>query len=392
MVTMIVDELCEELVEEILSRVPLKPLTKMKCVSKDWCRLISQLTKSIPRLNPFGLIWFSEYSICFNYNGVYGQHRSNLMLLNVQVQEGKLEYHESCSTLLDGNLDSLCYSDGLLLCCESETRTFEPILYDLILKQLIHLPPVDEFLPEDVEPIGMGLALDDKCLTTRHFKLVCFYYSGCLDFFDCVIYSSETREWKKLRAPVSNYSSINYNGETGMVFGYPSNIELFFQSHCLYHEGLIYWTVHGYLVVYHPKDNFFEIHDLPMKKYWDMDECLWMSNGCLHYSCIDWEFLSVWNCVKGVEIDSNDEYHQNENNRMNTGWWMLKHKVDIKTLKVPEYPEFLLGQPYDLRIHKPCAFDEDFEILYFLIIDLGLVLSYSFETGCLRKVKKLEYA
>ena len=40
------EDLCLELVEKILSQIPLKPRTRLKCVSKTWCDLITYLRHS----------------------------------------------------------------------------------------------------------------------------------------------------------------------------------------------------------------------------------------------------------------------------------------------------------------------------------------------------------
>ncbi|KAF5178113.1 hypothetical protein FRX31_032300 [Thalictrum thalictroides] len=43
---------CEELVEEILYHIPIKPLIRMKCLAKGWCSFSSCYRLSITRTSP----------------------------------------------------------------------------------------------------------------------------------------------------------------------------------------------------------------------------------------------------------------------------------------------------------------------------------------------------
>ncbi|KAF5205047.1 hypothetical protein FRX31_005363 [Thalictrum thalictroides] len=206
--------------------------------------------------------------------------------------------------------------------------------------------------------IGMGLAYDG--IQTR---VVCFFFNRDLEFLDCSIFSSETGAWKKHRSKVSNYSRIdNYFLENihRNAYSYIS------QPECLFHDGLIYWTVYGYLIVYNLQEDFFEFHDLMRKGPFDdtiirnrLDECMWVSGGCLHYCYIDKDCIYVWDRFKGEEVDYNDEYYQDEFNaelhfllEHHKDWWRQKDEIRLETLKT-QHPEFFgkIWQHKDLDVY-----------------------------------------
>ncbi|KAF5201286.1 hypothetical protein FRX31_009127 [Thalictrum thalictroides] len=392
--------LCEELVEQILSRVHLKQLTRMKCVSKDWCRLISSITKSIPRINPFGLIFTEERHLDpedmdGDWFGLYNPTDNYIKLYEVEVRGGKLEYLEKNALFFhfsQGSIEYLCYSNGLLLSSSVDefiSKSIDPILYDLRLEKSISLPSIAELCSSLL--VGMGVA----CLANRDFKLVCFYFNRSIDFFKCVIYSSETRVWRKHNPPLTNYSTIDIEH---IRWENSSDGTCFFHNAFSFYEGLMYWSAFGYLFIYNLQEDFFEIHNLPSMKEGFVDECLWGSEGCLYYARSDKDGFSVWTRVEGVEINSDyDEYYQNEDGRLipllldicpskhHTSQWILKHRVDLQTLKT-QHPELFPTKYDQICFHKPCAFHEDFQMLY-LNLSRSLVVTYSFETGCLKKVK-----
>ncbi|PIA59994.1 hypothetical protein AQUCO_00400701v1 [Aquilegia coerulea] len=384
-------DLCEELLEEIFMRVPLKPLTRMKCISKDWCRLISQ----IPKVSDFVFVLIEKL-----YDEELYECKTNISLFGIKNRGGDLEYHEynALGSTLDGDIDRFCYSNGLLLCYDDYLMHTSPFIYDLILKKPISLHTMR--ITCAGRAIYMGLAYDG--LQTRQFKVVCFFFNEDLEFLDCTIFSSETGDWKNHQAKVINYSRMDHYF---LKYIYQRRYSTFFQSECLFHDGLIYWTLYGYLIAYNLQENFFEFHDLTRKGSFEdtpirdrLDECLWVSGGCLHYCYSDKNGLYIWDRFKGEEVDYNNEYFQNEFDvqlhyylEHHKDWWRQKDEIDLKTLK-KQHPEFFC-KVWDhndyIRFLKPCSFNEDLQLLY-LQLPGSLIVSYSFETKCLRKVHELK--
>ncbi|PIA59995.1 hypothetical protein AQUCO_00400702v1 [Aquilegia coerulea] len=397
MIEMKTGELCEELLEDILYRVPFKPLITMKCVSKDWCSLISKFQTSLLQVSVSGLILFQSY-YDLKWFGDYGHHKTLIKLFELKPDNEReldyLEYNPLCY-ILHGDIACLTCSNGLLLCCHQQDSVMcEPFLYNLVFKQPISLPELHNLVPQGCTVV-MGLAFDG--FPNQNFNVVCFFFKGDVKILDCVIFSSETGEWRKHRPQLLNSSTM----DNAFVEDVNSRNTLF-PCKCLFNQGSVYWTVHGYLVIYNLREDFFEIQDLPRKDLETptdcLDECLWMSEGCLHYCYSDKDGFYVWACDMGKEIDYKGEYYDEDGEKIEVFYnveeeeedrWKLKHRADLETL-VAQQPEFFSKsqENYSFSFLQPCAFNEDFQILY-LKLPGSVVVSYSFETGCLRKVKEL---
>nr|AFK41573.1 unknown [Lotus japonicus] len=182
----------DEVVMQILARLPVKSLFRSKTVCKLWCRLSSdkyfvQLYNEVSRKNPMILVEISDTSesksslICVD--SLRGVSEFSLSFLNDRVK-----VRASCNGLL---CCSSIPDKGVFYVCNPVTREFR-------LLPRSRERHVTRFYP-DGEATLVGLACDSTC---QRFNVV---LAGCHRTFGhrpdgsfiCLVFDSELSKWRK---------------------------------------------------------------------------------------------------------------------------------------------------------------------------------------------------
>ncbi|KAL7175383.1 hypothetical protein ACSBR2_029060 [Camellia fascicularis] len=348
--TSTMDDLCPELLDSILCRLPLISRARSKCVSKTWCSLITSLRHSFPPSTSSGLVIFLTNNITNEPNNL---HRTFF----IKNQDHSQAFTLQCSA--KHNLPWLVDScNGLLLYAKND-RNHNWSYY-------ISSPVLDQFiaLPQRHKPSILAresLAFNGlNSNSNHHFKVICFFFnevdaeSGKIN---CQTFSAQTGEWREHEAPLNNSNLLLEDG--------------FRRSDCfspsVYSKGRLYWIWSLCMLVYDDKREFFKLVGLPKSKSrrnfnYVLSLQLWESEGRIHYCEPIEEGFRLW-----IYIDDGDEnsYDYDFKN------WQAKTTIVLERIR--------------LGLSWPCAFNEELQELY-MQVPPGTIFSYSFET---RKLAKL---
>ncbi|XVE56061.1 hypothetical protein DITRI_Ditri03aG0206600 [Diplodiscus trichospermus] len=347
--------------ELILSRVPLKSRTRFKCVSKDWNSLISNLRYNSPPTTTSGLVFASLKP--FRDGALH-----HVTLLDVKDQ------CQSCSisTSITHNLPWLIDScNGLLLFGAKDGTSLTYHVFSPLTKQWLQLPCAHDFL----RPASASLAFDGM---QPHFKVLCQFWEeadikkGTIKY---QIFPSKTWEWRECSARIPNSALLLSKNFNSNEWSCPS----------LYRKGHIYWIWSLLLLIFYEEKESFELMELPkIKNMTEMSiHCakrLWESEERLHYCDSTYVGFFIWDYADVRDNNSKD----------NTRMWRLKHCIRLEELVTrSNYEEFQIPKDMMFSISpftvKPCAYNEDLEILYFQLP--GCIAAYSFEMRKLVKVQ-----
>jgi len=279
------DKLTDDLLIEILCRLPVKSLLLCRCVSKAWHALISnaQYRDKLPRTMSGHF-----YHACGTASD-WGYHVEYV---------GMQSYNESSS--VDANLSFLpCgkYTsivdccNGLLLCHSSKGRTAKYYVCNPVTKRWATLPNTDY----RVHPLA--LVFDPNL--SRHYSVLGF--------------NADRNSGDKLETLVSFSSETGKWVEKLVLWG--SEMDTYFRRHVFF-NGTIHLLAYRnpIVVVVDFEREIYRRIDLPATKV-DGRSCLGQSQGYLHYSEISGNQMIVW-VLKN--------YDRNE--------WVVKHSTSLEVL------------------------------------------------------------
>lgn len=180
----------EEIVINILSRLPVKTVVACKCVAKHWLKLISE-----PRFPLLQLNWSRKklkYIIC-----PYPEDNDIVTHLSLMEENGKISqdiplsgFENTCSP------EIICFLNGLICSVDEDgddlnevnIRIFNPITRDTVI-----LPRGS---PSVVVP-SVGIAFDPKSNDFKTFRF--FSDSSVGDVkYKCEVYTSSSTAWRKI--------------------------------------------------------------------------------------------------------------------------------------------------------------------------------------------------
>ncbi|KAL3650400.1 hypothetical protein CASFOL_006803 [Castilleja foliolosa] len=176
----------DDLLIEIIKRLPMKKIVQFKLVSKHWDSIImdTKLCLLQNQLSAVGLI-FEAYKALDSYIIFLDKSISPLVRNMTRIND---TWYQHCKIIHSCN--------GLLLCVSNPAPNLSQRYYvcNPTTKKYITLPKV-VFDHGRVSIRGMYLAFDPS--KSPHYKVVCLLRSSrdWLHLFD--VYSSETRSWKK---------------------------------------------------------------------------------------------------------------------------------------------------------------------------------------------------
>lgn len=197
----------DEVVIQILARLPIKYVFKFKLVCKLWCKLLSEryfihLYNQISIRNPMVLIEVSDSSesklglICIDKSVCASD-------LNLDFIKDRVKIRASCNGLL---CCSSIPDKGVYYVCNPMTRQYR-------LLPRCRERPVTRFYP-DGEAMLVGLACD---LFNRKFNVVLAGYHRSFGHrpdrnFMCLVYDSNTNKWRKFNSLQDDYfTHMNIN-------------------------------------------------------------------------------------------------------------------------------------------------------------------------------------
>ncbi|KAJ3678019.1 hypothetical protein LUZ60_001822 [Juncus effusus] len=264
----------DDLLVEILVRLPLKSLSRFKCVSKSWHRLISDnyLQKRLPLIST-GVFFRSEADQFKEPKYAYTSQ-------NGTIQDFKLNFfpfHEE-STIVDG-------CNGLLLYYTSVLRTYYVV--NTTTKRWVSLPIFHKRTQLSL------LAFDPY--SSSQYKVVCFTKFR-KNSAEVEIYSSETNKWDQ--------HEIRFGVETDAM-----------SATMHYFNGILYVLAYPNFVA---SINFTKIScDLiQLPEPMNRDGKIGHSQGNLYYAHIDGDKIKIW-MLK--DLKSSKE-------------WKLKHEINLREM------------------------------------------------------------
>lgn len=180
----------DDLLIQILLRLPIKSLIRFKIVSKHWLSLISDpqfALRRLPNPNPaVGIFHFLASSNSFEY--IPFDLRSNPVAIPPSFKNLiKSTENQSGVHILDS-------CNGLLLCSSAGSED-NYHLYNPTTKQLTTFP-MPERCRRSLRDAFRGLTLAFDPVKSRHYKVVCVRALRPSYIYQTVIYSSETGKWK----------------------------------------------------------------------------------------------------------------------------------------------------------------------------------------------------
>ncbi|CAL5349272.1 unnamed protein product [Camellia sinensis] len=357
--TSTMDDLCPELLESILSRLPLISRSRSKCVSKTWCSLITSLRHSLPPSTSSGLAIFLKFNNTTN-NEPNNLHET--FFIKHQHHSQYFTLHGSTKHNLPWLIDSC---NGLLLYAKSDrNHNWSYYISSSVLDQFIALPPRHKpsiLARESLAFNGLNSNSNSNSKHNHHqFKVICFFFkevdaeSGRIN---CETFSAQTWECREHEAPLNNSNLLLEDGFR--------NCDCFGPS--VYSKGRLYWISNLCMLVYDDEREFFNLVRLPKSKSrrnsnYVLSLRLWESEGLIHYCEQIEEGFRLW-----VYIGDGDEYSYDHDFRD----WQAKRTIELERI--------------GLGLTWPCAFNEELQELY-MQVPPGTIVSYSFETGKLAEV------
>ncbi|KAL5999755.1 hypothetical protein ACLOJK_038040 [Asimina triloba] len=157
--------LCEDMVVEILCRLPSKSLARFKCVSKQWLTLMSDRNRVSPKTTRLGLVCQSFFYPSKDMD----KKRSRMVFFHVDLK-GKGSAYLDCSDLGSSIIEQqhhgrlLCSCNGFLLFINYQNPDDRMcMVWHPATKRSWHIFP-----PKDQHTACVGLASDGS-----HFNVAC---------------------------------------------------------------------------------------------------------------------------------------------------------------------------------------------------------------------------
>ncbi|XP_077216357.1 F-box protein At5g07610-like isoform X2 [Tasmannia lanceolata] len=319
-------DLSDDVLIEIISRLPNKSILRFQCVSKGFCALIFQVFLSPGRKTPLPM------------SGLFYERGSlarvpGTCFPTIDPTLSFLPSHSTCRVIHSCN--------GLLLCRDD----FQTQLYvcSPITKQFVSLP----HLPKFHSTHAIALSFDPS--QSRHYRVFhLFRPSPMEDRFELMIFYSEMGNWRKTKFM-----------ELVPIYGLLGR-PVFLNG------GLYILNNYNQVLCFDFKGEHFRVIKLPeigAKWYFG---CLGVSQGCLNYAENTDSELRIW-VLKDCSTDN----------------WVLKHDVCIKSLQEqqPESLRLLVAQQsscYNIlsaRIFEPLALHPDLDVVFLQGVQ-NQILSY----------------
>ncbi|XP_050373071.1 F-box protein At5g07610-like [Argentina anserina] len=187
----------QDLITDILLRLPVKSLLRFKCVSKQWHSLISEprFSRHYRSLASAGIIFCGTNELIHHVSCSGRNSEPPFKSLDFISDSAGIKILQSCN--------------GLILCCSlfelGKNRNY--YICNPSARQFLVLPPPNAIeSDESLTIFGVHLAFD-PCKST-HYQVICVRNcspssAATNDHYQIGIYSSETRHWRLSGSPFS---------------------------------------------------------------------------------------------------------------------------------------------------------------------------------------------
>ncbi|XP_071688176.1 F-box protein At5g07610-like [Rutidosis leptorrhynchoides] len=367
----------DDILTQILLRLPIRSIVRFKCVSNHWRHLLSSPRFALlhrnfnaNRMIPSGL--FIRRNICFSSN-FWEEEETYYVFVSldpekpVQPPFKSLDYMKSFDRMQDlfpstraGMIKVMQSSNGLLLIRTQTEDNYYYYVYNPTINQCTAVPEFDRDDRFDSVVCGMTLVFDP--LKSPHYKLVCLrtylnLVSGLIE-----VYSSETKSW---------VSSVKHVPKT--------DCRLYFQSIAgVYWNGAIHWACRNWIIYLKINESRNGIISLPVPPY-KFDQPWWRSYPPLVESR---DSLMLFDTFRS-RGDDVDVY------TLNTDYsgWSKKYHVNIVSDFATSVGEYL-GSSYVIHSFFPGVRDDD----AFLVIETPskAVIRYNFVSNTFQKLCDLD--
>lgn len=318
----------DDVLIEILLRLPIRSLLRSKCVSKHWQSLISDHRFGIRRnpnpKSPQGLFLQRIRSTCttnttnsrslecdFVPFDIVNYVKPPFKTLKFDVNENENENVGNLDIIVLHSCNGvmLCYSMNEYLCNVTKLMVYNPVyyVYNPTINQVVTLPKLEGCDWVQRRPRGMTLVFDP--LKSSYYKVVCVRgYMWTELLYNIDIYSSESKSWK--------------------MCGKPFGIEIDTEFMCgVYWNDAVHWIdKKGFVLYLKINEECLDRIPIPVTRAgWNVKRhCypLVESRDCLLF--IDVPSLSI-------------EFDVYEMNRDYSGW-LVKYHVDLNQV-MKKYPE-----------------------------------------------------
>lgn len=283
-------DLSEELIEEILRRVPIKCRTRLKSVSKKWRNFIGHLRLSSPLTTSSGLVIFLKG---IHKNPIH--HSTNF----IQIRDHTLAQNATLHSSFLHNFPWLVDScNGLLLYGTTDDNYFWTYhVSSPFLNHPIALPRAHRVS----RSASASLIFDGS--SYDQFRVICFFrdeVNFAAKTVKYMLFSSKNWEWREYEARILNLDLMQEDG--------------FVPGHCfrpsVYCRRKLYWIWSFCLLIYDDEREFFKLIQLPAGKIlknnvYLYQQLLWESEGRIHFCSPANEGFCIWAYV----VDDDDENH-----------------------------------------------------------------------------------
>ncbi|KAL5544773.1 hypothetical protein UlMin_008557 [Ulmus minor] len=349
----------DDLLIQILVKLPLKSLTRFKSVSKHWLSLISDPDFSRRRKPISGL--FLERLSSFPKGKI---PEYNLLDLNQTSNPGISPTQSLTFINVPSGIKILHSCNGLFLCSPKDIRKrFEFYVYNPTTKNYTILPPLPD---RSVLVLGFSLAFDPS--KSPNYKVLCVFATTVSDdnyHTQIEIYSSKTRTWRRLSG-----DAFLANCETQFANG-------------VFWNGAVHWfspvEPHLYFNVDQERLSQMPMPPLP-DDYFDEKGFRYFgeSGGHLH---LIYYFYDLYPAKSHLDIYEMEIDYSS---------WFIKFRVDLSEFPT-RFPE--INQPdYDDNLYSILyiVHGVDDEQSYALIRILGKVIKYNFKSRRFEKLCDIE--
>ncbi|XP_042488038.1 F-box protein At5g49610-like [Macadamia integrifolia] len=309
----------DDILTEILSRLPTEYLLQLKTVSKGWHRLISdpcfiriQLERS---QNISGFFFQERFYWC-------DEDIPSLSYLSVGMEQAVVH-----NTILDFLPEKVVLSSSCngLICCRSCFPAEDPVIYvcNPSIKEWVEVKWANTDKKDSLALVFNPLShpVDIR----RDFKVVKIHQTETEEdsYLSFEIYSSETGAWKSLEEAFECYYNL-------------------FKNHGIFASGFLHWLTDGdhILVIDAEKEQVKLIRlpspTMPGKEIPEM--CIGESGGYLHFIRISMAGLQIWTLENYAEPE-----------------WVLKCSIKLDDLE-KENPKFLYK--VSLKLVRRLTIDE----------------------------------
>ncbi|KAL5793569.1 hypothetical protein ACOSP7_002163 [Xanthoceras sorbifolium] len=310
------------------------------------------------------------------------------------VDEGSAVVNQSLTFCTETNMHVCASSNGLLLLSSVKDNLLRYNLFNLFSKQSVVLPQ-----PQITRrSIRTGLAFDGF-----HYQVVRIFITegekGSFSeassssappsavgrgggFLEMEILSSETAIWRQHRTLIRLPPDLPKLTTTS-----------------LFSNRAIYWELGGYLLNYNVNQGHCRLIELPnYSQIWSLNsmtfgQCLWESEGHLHYCYSDFEGIHTWVLHNEQDHDYHSNYYHYDSDKFQ---WKLAYTVSYQNL-VSRNPEiFLRIRQRNIVFSQwlpffisPSVYIENSQTLYLRLP--GIIASYNLRTQTLREICAYEF-